>query len=440
MHATTLALAAASLLIALVVFGLEPALQLTRARDIRGTIASASDGGGPARTSRHRVLLRWQVAVSAGFFIIATMFVKYSIAEARHDPGVEMGRLAVAVLNVQTHRLDEARVRRAVDRVMAQSRADRAIDALAVSTGLPFGVAGAQSLSLLLPDRTSGKDDVHVATAIAATPGIFRALGVKIVRGRGFDDRDQAGVEPIVVLSEFTARQIFGSTDVAGRQLLVRRPGPADTPTTVVGIARDTGSAFENPRLLVYVPLRQQWGPIVTISARSTGDAGAAVRALGEMLRRADPDLAVDAVGTGRDVLAGAWVFLTAMGMTALALGALTLLLAMVGLFGIQSHIVANRTREIGVRMSFGASAGQIQRMILKDGSVPVFEGLAIGLLIGVAGRAIVREYMELDVSILDPWMLAVVPIPLILAGFCAGFLPAHRASAIDPTVALRHL
>jgi ABC-type antimicrobial peptide transport system permease subunit len=126
--------------------------------------------------------------------------------------------------------------------------------------------------------------------------------------------------------------------------------------------------------------------------------------------------------------------------MAALALGALTLLLAMVGLFGIQSHIVANRTREIGVRMSLGASAAQIQRMVLRDGYRPVVEGLGIGLCIGLAGRVIVRAYLEIEVKIVDPWMLFVVPIPLILAAFCACYLPAHRAAAVDPNVALRHL
>src|SRR6185436_87860 len=133
--------------------------------------------------------------------------------------GIEMGRLAVAVLNVETHRFNEARVRRALDRVLDDARADSAFDALAVSTGLPFGVAGAQSLTVLRPDQAGGKDEELTATVIAATPGIFRALGVPILRGRGFDDRDRASGEPVVVLSEFTARKVFGSPDAVGQQL-----------------------------------------------------------------------------------------------------------------------------------------------------------------------------------------------------------------------------
>ena len=112
----------------------------------------------------------------------------------------------------------------------------------------------------------------------------------------------------------------------------------------------------------------------------------------------------------------------------------------MVGLFGIQSHIVANRTREIGVRMSLGATASEIKMMVLKEGCRPVFEGLAIGLFMGFAGRAIVRSYLDAEVSIVDAWMLLVVPIPLVMAALCACYLPASRASALQPSAALRHI
>ena len=165
-----------------------------------------------------------------------------------------------------------------------------------------------------------------------------------------------------------------------------------------------------------------------------------AVRALRGALRQADPDLAVEVIGTGRTVLAGASLFRRAAGMTALALGGLTLALAMVGLFGIQSHTVAHRTREIGVRISLGASPSQIQRMVMRDGYRPVVEGLALGLFLGVAGRAIVRAYTDVEVPIVDPWLFFVVPIPLIVAAFCACYFPAHRAAGVDPNVALRHL
>jgi hypothetical protein len=178
----------------------------------------------------------------------------------------------------------------------------------------------------------------------------------------------------------------------------------------------------------------------LSIAARSNGDATLAVRALRESLRRAEPDLVVDAIGAGRTILSGPFVLLRAAGVAALSLGVVTLILAMAGLFGIQSHIVSYRTREIGIRMSVGATANQIHWLVLKDGCSSVVSGLAMGLFIGLAGRAIVRAYVDVDVQIVDPWMFLAVPVPLVLSAVCACYFPARRAAGVDPNVALRHL
>lgn len=143
-------------------------------------------------------------------------------------------------------------------------------------------------------------------------------------------------------------------------------------------------------------------------------------------------------IGTGRAVLTGPFELVRSMGMGTLYLGAFTLLLSMVGLFGVQSHLVSYRTREIGVRMSVGATARQIKLMVIRDGYRPVFEGLVLGLWGGLAGRVIARSYMDVDVAVVDPWMLLFTPIPLIAAAFVACYWPASRAARVDPTVALR--
>src|SRR5919205_529685 len=366
LNVPALTIAVSSLLIALVVFGLEPAIQLTRTLDVRGALAGGS-AAGPQRGRRQRLLLRWQIAIAAGFFIIATMFVKFSIAEARHDSGIDLDRLGVAVLNFDAPDWNEPRARRIFDRVLDELRRHPSVEAASLSTGLPFGVPSTLRLSISPLEQTgAARMDAQVVTTIAGAPSMFRTLGVEILRGRGFDDRDGAAAPLVVVLSEFTARQMFGTADVVGR------------------------------------------------------------------------DVAVDTIGTGRSVLAGPFQVLRGLGMTAIGLGAITLLLAMAGLYGIQSHIIANRTREIGVRMSLGATAAEIKRMVLVDGYRPVLDGLIFGLAIGLVGRAIARAYLELDVAIVDPWMLVVTPIPLICAAFFACYLPARSAAAVDPNVALR--
>ncbi len=439
LNVPALSLAVASLLASLLVFGLEPAWQLTRQLDVRGALAAGA-GVGSQRSGRQQALIRWQVAISAGFFVIATMFVKFTIAEARHESGLDMDRLGVAMLNFENEQWDEARIARALDRVLEEGQHDRAIEALSVATGMPLGVPAATRVVLSMA-QSGGVEahDQYWATGIGATPAIFKTLGVPILRGRGFDDRDHAGAAKVAVLSAFTARQIFGTIDAVGRQLVVQGSTTPAPIATVIGVARDTDVmyALGDTRPFVYLPLAQQIDSPLAVAVRST-DAPRAVSALREALRRADPDLAVEAIGTGHAMLAGPFELLRAAGLSALVLGAVTLLLAMAGLFGIQSHVVANRTREIGVRMSFGASAAQIKRMVLKDGYRPVLEGLCIGLFIGLAGRAIVRAYLELDMDVVDPWILIVAPIPLVLAAFCACYLPAQRAAGVDPNVALR--
>ena len=438
---SALAVAGTSLALSLLVFGLEPALQLTRSFDLRGRLAASAGGIGQSRARRQGVLLRWQVAIAAGFFMIATMFVKYTIAEVRHDSGVEMDRFGVVVLSVRAQVGDEQSTRRIVERILEETAQDPAVASVSASAGMPFGVPGVP-LSIVTPEKAALNTDLYrTALAIGATPSIFKTIGVPIVAGRAFDDRDQQGTAAVVVLSEFAARTAFGTADAIGRQLLVRGQGPP-TLTTVIGVARDTdvGRLMGEPRPLVYLPLTQQSGPSLTIAARSTGDASLVIPALREALRRVDPDLAVSAIGTGRSILAGPYVILRSLGVGTLTLGVLTLLLAMGGLFALQSHAVVLRTREIGLRMSCGASSARIRWMVLGDGYRPVVDGLVLGLWGGLAGRAIVRSYLDVDVAIFDPWMFFIVPIPLIAAAFCACYVPAHRASSVDPTVALRHL
>lgn len=437
LNAPALGVALASMFLALAVFGLEPAVQLTRTLDIRGALAAGATGVRP-RLRRQRMVIRWQVAVAAGFFIVATMFIRGTIQLARHDPGVEMDRIAVAALNFQNGSWDEDRIRRTIDHVMEEARKDRAIDGMSASTGLPFGVQ--PSLQVTVASlQDVGSQPLAGVPALAATPGIFRTLGIPILRGRGFQDADGPSAARVVVLSELAARRLFGTADAVGRSLLVACRD-RNRSAEVVGIARDTDVRVlhSDRRPLVYMPLAQQFDAAITLVARSTGDASRAVLALRDAIRRVDPDLAADTIDTGRRAMAGPFELLRSAGMAALYLGGFTLLLSMVGLFGVQSHLVLRRTREIGVRMSLGATATQIKLMVMKDGYRPVVEGLALGLWGGLVGRALVRSYMDVDVSVVDPWMLVITPIPLILAAFCACYLPAARAGRVQPTVALR--
>ena len=437
LDARAIAVAAVSTLLAILVFGLEPAIQQACTADIRSALAAGATGIRP-RVGRQRMVIRWQVAIAAGFFIIATMFIRQTLNLAAHDSGVELDRIAVASLNFDNGLWNDDRIGRAIDRVLEEGRADTALEAVSASTGLPFGVPPKLQLAVAMPDDLEALTRPPVP-AVAATPGFFKALGIAMVRGRPFTDADTLSAAPVVILSEMTARRMFGSADAVG-QSIAMRGGDARSVAEIVGVASDTDVRFiyGDRQPLIYVPFAQRPARGVTIVARSAGGAERAVPALREAIRRADPDLSVDVIGTGRGVLTGPFELLRSAGMGTLYLGAFTLLLSMVGLFGVQSHAVSYRTREIGVRMSVGASAPQIKVMVIKDGYRPVVEGLMLGLCGGLAGRVLARAYLDVEVAVVDPVMLLVTPVPLVLAAFCACYWPAARAAKVDPTVALR--
>jgi predicted permease len=447
-NAAALAVAGTALLLSMLVFGLEPAFQLTRKADVNAPLGGGTGTVGLPKTKRQRALLRWQVAISAGFFLMSALSVRYLVAEARHDSGVDMDQIGVASLSFYAQGWDEARAQRAIARVLEEVEKVPELEAAAVASGLPFGTTGSPLVSVFTPDKriAPNRSDGY-ASLIAATPALFKVIGVPITEGRAFDDRDDAGAPRVIILSQSAARKLFGTTDVVGRNVLVKNARGTTNPWTdatqmiIVGISRDTDVThlFSRNGHLVYVPFAQAYQRWVVVVGRA-GNAETAIRAVRNVIRQADPELGIQTSGTGYVMLAGPHVLLQTVGNGALALGVLTLFLAMIGLYGVQAQIVAHRTREIGVRMSLGASISQVRRLVLKDGFVPVLQGLALALFIGIAGRAIVQSMTPLPIGIVDRWMLLLVPVPLLLAAFFACWLPAHRASRVDPNVALRHL
>jgi predicted permease len=428
----------AALLLSLAVFGLEPAIQLTRALDIRTVLAMGASGIRP-RVQRQRMIIRWQVAVATGFFIVATMFIRFTIEQARHDSGVDTDQIAITSLSPAPSTWTDDRVRAGVERVLLEAAKDPAVGTVAASTGLPFGMPSALQPVIALPgDIERAADSISVA-GIATTPSLFRVLGIPIVQGRGFTDGDGPATPAVAVISELAAKRMFPSTRPIEQTLMFSLNGKT-VPVTVVGVSRDTDVRTLNAprRPLIYVPLSQHFDRRITITARTSSRVSSTIAALREAVRKVDPDLRVDLAGDGR-LLSGLFEIVNSAGRGVLYLGIFTLLLSMAGLFGVQTHVVGYRTREFGVRMSLGASARQIKTMVLRDGARPVVDGLILGLWGGIAARILIRNYADLEVTVFDPWMFAIAPVPIVLAALVACYWPAVRASRVDPTTALRY-
>jgi predicted lysophospholipase L1 biosynthesis ABC-type transport system permease subunit len=383
-----------ALLASAIVFGLEPALNLTR-KTLNLQLASEA-GAAPVSTGRRqRSLIRWQVAISGCFFIVTAVLAKVVVAEARNDTGIALDRLAVTTLHFGLQGWDESRARPALDRALAIARRHPEIAAVTVSSGLPFGLM-TQGAEITTPDRPFRKGArAAQSVVLAGSPELLRTLDVPLLKGRNLDARDE-------------------QTDV------------------------DTVMSRDDH--LIYVPYAQRYLPNVALVARTAKNPAVAVSILQAALREAAPDLPAGTSGPAYWLAAGPYVAARIAASLAGALGALTLILAMVGLYGVQAQAVAHRTREVGVRMALGADAGQIGRMVLREGFRPVVQGLLIGLVLGILTRAGIGALLFARVAIIDPFALAVVPVPLAIAAFLACYLPARRAARVEPTVALRHL
>jgi hypothetical protein len=244
-------------------------------------------------------------------------------------------------------------------------------------------------------------------------------------------------------VSEHTARDLFGTIDVVRRQIVVReftRAQPTPESLTIVGIAADTDSQRRGARRsgAVYVPLTQHFEPALTFVGRTDGDPDDLILPMKALALRADPDLVLDHPGAAAPIVTGGSILLGMVSWLSAALALLAMLLSMTGLFGVLSHLVSRRTREMGVRMALGADPASIRTMVIRDGFQPVASGLIMGYLIAIAVRFILP--FDDPFSAGDLLVFALAPLPIVLAAVIACYWPATKASRVDPIVALKEL
>jgi predicted permease len=440
------AAALVAVLLALVVFGLVPALKLTSAAALPK--AGGLTAEGEVRWRAGRLLIATQVAVSVALVAVAGVSVRQVAVDAGRDAGFDLHRLAVVGFDFQSQRWSEERARRALESVANEAKRSPGIGAVTIATGLPVGATGWASGPLSTPDRPfdAGQRGEDVTT-IVATPSVFATFGVRLANGRLLDERDDSVATPVIVIGELVARRLFGTTDVIGRQVLRRvapteyRLGSVET-RTIVGVVRDTDSVHlgQRTRGVAYVPFAQHYEPHAYVVARTPGNPGMAVTALQGAARRVQPELGIVDAGTGAALGGVENITFEVMAAIAGGLGIFALVLAMVGLYGVLSFVVARRTHEMGIRVALGANARQIIRPIVLDGFRPVIEGLVIGFVIGDLATMATRPAFSTPVPALDAMTLMVVPLPFLAAAWLACYLPARRAARVAPDITLREL
>jgi len=433
-----LAVSAAATLLALVVAGLVPALQSTRG-DLRTALSSGGSQAALPRWRGRRVLISMQVMVSVLLVSVAALCVTQLRSQTRPDTGMDLEHVALAQVDFATQRYEPARTRQVVGAVLEQLAHRPGVVGVAASSGLPIGVG--------TPGATVGAGTLsQSAELLSSTPGIFRTLGVTTVQGRTFDERDGSGAPRVAVVSAWTATRLFGRVDVVGQPLAFRRrqwageSERAQQSLTIIGIVSDTdaGSVGRRDEAAVYVPLDQQYEGNLVLAVRTDGDPAPLVGGLRQALGAVDREAAITQAGTGLEIAAPSNLFFQLTAAVSGVLGTFALVLALAGLYGVLSHVVARRTREIGLRIALGAVRRDIIRMVVRDGLRPVVSGIVAGLLIGVIVRMMVRPLFVRLLPAVDPFVLTIVPLSMLLAAIVACYLPARRAARVHPNTALR--
>lgn len=420
------------------VFGLAPALAASRA----GAARLGSGGArGPSRGRVKSVLVASEVALGVALLAGAGFLVRTLGALNRVDPGFDVAQVAAGSVSFPQARFPDVAVGLArFDEILARLAERPEVAAAAAVSTLPLSgsqidISFAVEGELPEPGRELGAD------YRAATPTYFGAMGIPVLAGRAFTSEDGPNGGPVVVVSEtFAERYLGGRERALGRRMRVGNVHSEESPwRTVVGVVggvRDNALG-QAPDPEMYAPFLQRPTRRMTLVARAQGDAQAAAGAIRETVAAVDRDQPVSQLGTLAELKHRSLATNRFLVGLLLAFAALALSLAAVGIYGVVAHAVDQRQREIGIRMAIGARSGEVLRMVLSWSAGWITLGLVVGLGGAVAlGRAL--SSLLYGVAPGDPATLTTVVVLLAAVGLVATYLPARRASRLDPVLTLK--
>jgi predicted permease len=259
-------------------------------------------------------------------------------------------------------------------------------------------------------------------------------MGNPIVAGRGFDRSDDRNAPLAVVVNEALAERIWPGETAVGKTILRR-----DSEWTVIGVASNATyyEVGEAPQTQVYVAQLQDYSPLLSFVIATAGPPSDISSAVNEAIREYDPALPVQRIATLRDVVKNEIGQYRVTAILVALFGGLALLLAAVGLYGVQSYLVSRRTREIGIRMALGAAEGQLARSVIGRSAAMTMVGIVIGVGVALVAARLI-ESMLFNVNARDPVTFVTAPLVLLAVAVLASVLPAYRASRVDPVEALR--
>ena len=427
------------------VFGGVPALLAARAKpgETLSDVARDTAGGLSGRHVR-RLLVVSEVALAVVLLVGAGLLIRSFQILRQVETGFTTENLLTMKMVLPMPKYRNPEVRRAFyDEVLRRVEELPGVESAGVITFLPLSFNGMNFAFSAEGHASPGDMKLPFALYRAVSPDYFRAMGITLQRGRFFDAHDSGDAQPVILVSRRLAEQTWPNEDAIGKRLKI---GPLDSPNpwlTVVGVVGNVRQAglYGDERMDLYAPYAQERRVFVAprdLVLRTKGDPASVAGAVRQAVWSVDKDQPISHVRTMDQVFAAA---ISQERFQALLLGlfaALALVLACIGLYGVISYAVAQRTHEIGVRMALGARPRDVLRLVLRQGMSLTIVGLVLGIAIGSVATRVLSDLLY-GVTARDPLTFVGVPILLLLVAFLACYIPARRATRIDPLVALRY-
>jgi predicted permease len=422
-------------------FGLVPVFQYSRLNlnDLLKEGDRGSTGGSGKRL--RRVLVVAEFALALMLVVAAGLLISSFLRLQRVDPGYDPENVLTMQLSLPTAAYREPpQVNAFYDQLLQRVQALPGVEAAGVSTAVPPDRLEFANNFVVEGRPLEGNQKPPVAGQLLVTSGYFRALGVPLVKGRYFTAEDHADAPPVIIVSEAFARRQFPNEDPVGKRIQRGGPSPTAPWSTIVGVVRDvkyTGlDSADDMAMYVHYPQVPSRNAYIVI--RSSLGPEALVPAVRREVGGMNQDLALTKVKTAEQLL---YESVAQPRFRTLLLGvfaAVALLLSAVGIYGVMSYAVAQRTHELGIRMALGAQRGHIMKLILGQGLVLAVIGLVLGLVGALIATRILSTLLY-GVSATDPVVFAATSLFLAAVALLASYVPARRATKVDPMVALRY-
>jgi predicted permease len=415
---------------AAVLFGLAPAFASTKV-DI-APVLKDGESSKSAGVHLRKVLVVLQVGVSIVVMIGAVLFLRSLYGLLSVDTGFARENVLVASVDVAPDRST-----REYPRLLEEMRRLPGVVSAAVADSAPLGTN--MGWNIYIPGYVAKRNEPRSSPWVSVvSPGYFDTMMVPLLLGRDFDDGDVTENRNVMIVNETFTKHYFGSKNPIGRRVGLAE-GVYDV--EIIGVVKDSKytGLREEPVRMVYVPFRPgPWTSSLTVHLRTAGDPIALASALRQTIREIDPQAPVSNIRTVEDEIGRSLLHERLVATMTALFGGLALSLAAIGLYGVLSFGVAQRTREFGIRIAIGATTESILWLVLREAGWVLGVGIAVGLsLAWVLGRIV--SSLLFGITPTDPVSTAVAVVVLVTAGTLAAWLPARRASNVDPIRALRY-